>query len=88
MAGKGYIVRHTFPVKHKTTGQIVDVTRENQDESEDMMSAAKIQEHVDSGALESFDKEDGSPLAVVTSPTPSAPAHTTRAGSKRAGRED
>lgn len=83
MAGnKGYLVLHSFPTKDKTTGQVVDITRENQDRVGEIMTAAKIAEHVASGALQEFDLGDATSVHEAVTAPPLTEVHA-KAGRSR-----
>lgn len=48
---KAYSVQRTFAARHKDTGEEVWVTRENEHQIPDMLTASRIKECVESGAL-------------------------------------
>ena len=54
---KAYTVRRAFAARHKESNEEVWVTRENEHLIPDMLTAARIKDYVESGALEEFETD-------------------------------
>lgn len=66
---KAYTVVRAFPARHKDdSAKEVWVTRENEHEIPNLLSAARIRAGVDSGALQEYETDD--PGASMHAPEP------------------
>jgi hypothetical protein len=66
---KGYTVLRAFPARHKDDPEKeVWITRENEHDIPNLLSAARIKAGVDSGALQEYET-DGTPINAVSEPT-------------------
>lgn len=65
---KAYRVLRSFPALHKETGQPVHITRENEHEIPNLLTASAIKAHVESGGLaeDTVDDEGQRASDVVT----------------------